>query len=107
MQQQLKPNNRNTQPPPRVIPPRRSPRLLAEAYPNIKEEELPIMEETSNNGIKTQQAKAYNTRSILSFRSFTQEAILECVEIKQLNVTPDNFWRRKSPIQMINAVLDE
>ena len=46
MQKPSDTNNINTRPTPMVIPPRRSPRLMAEAYQKIKESDFPRVEET-------------------------------------------------------------
>ena len=96
-----------TQPPPRVIPPRISPRFSAASYPKMKKAAFPRVEDTSNNNIKTRQAPAHNTRSRTRFLSLTQYEMLECVEIAQLKITPTNIDRRKFPIEMLNAVLYE
>ena len=56
MQKPSEPNNRNTQPPPRVIPPQRPPIFMEEAYPKMKESVFSRVGEKINNGIDTLQA---------------------------------------------------
>ena len=86
--------------PPRVQPPRRSPRLAEQsAKCAVTDEILREKATTQKDG------PAQGTRS--RTRSIAQEAMLTCANIVQLPMSPQNLAQRRYPSEMINAVLNQ
>ena len=88
-------------PPPRVQPLRRS-QLLATAS-------LPKVPPARRTNVRENQAQspAHNTRVKTRLQSSIHKSMISCVHVTQHRCTPENFARRRFPIQMHNAVLDD
>ena len=95
-------------PRPRVAELRRSARLAART-----QFERPFAPPSSTTAPRAPEpdpatGPAHNTRArARAFRSVTQEAMLACVDIAQLRLSPAALSGRRFPIEMLNAVLDE
>ena len=86
--------------PPRVHPPRRSPRLAEQAARRAVTKEILWEKATTQKDGPAQQTRS-GTRSI------AQEAMLTCANVIQLPISPRKLALRKYPSEMINAVLNQ
>ena len=85
--------------PPRVQPPQLSPRLAEQAANRV------VTYEILREKVESQKdGPAQRTRS--RTRSIAQEAMLACVDVVQLPMSPLKLAQSKYPSEMINAVLN-